>query len=234
MNDPFGAAINDYFLHGEAPDLLVDSNYTEDESIPVSWFFRKENEMPKIERTALELCRGTILDVGAAAGCHTLALQNRNMDVTALERSLLAAEVMRKRGVEKIIHNDIFLHNNKQYDTLLLLMNGTGIGGNVNGLRKLLAHLKSLLTPNGQILIDSSDIRYLFEEEDGSLWIDLNNTAYYGEMQYEVSYKRHKSSFDWLFIDFDRLKEVADETGLSCRRVETGPNFDYLAQLQVL
>jgi len=232
MNDPFGAAIHDYFHHKSAPDLMVNTNYTEDENVPVSWFFRKENEMPVIEKAALDLCRGKVLDIGAAAGCHSLELQARKIDVTAIERSMLAVEVMRQRGVNKVIHNDIFLHTKDKYDTLLLLMNGAGIGGTVSGLKMLFKHLKSLLNEKGQILIDSSDIKYLFEENDGSFWIDLNNTNYYGEMQYEVSYKKHNSKFDWLFIDFDKLKEVAIATGFSCRMVKQGPHFDYLAQLQ--
>lgn len=234
MNDPFGAAISDYFHLGKAPDIEVNTNYTEDEHIPVSWFFREEKNMPEIERAALEHCRGRILDIGAAAGCHSLALQERGLDVTALERSRLAVDVMRKRGIKKIIHNDIFLHINEKYDTLLLLMNGTGIGGTLEGLKQLLQHLISLLNGKGQILIDSSDISYLFEEDDGSVWVDLNSTKYYGEMQYEVSYKNHASSFDWLFIDFNRLKQVASEAGFSSHLVKQGSHFDYLAKLQPL
>jgi len=234
MNDPFGAAIYDYFYKGKADDIQVNTNYTEDECIPVSWFFREEKNMPEIERAALERCRGRILDIGAAAGCHSLVLQKRGLDVTALERSTLAVNVMRKRGLKQIIHSDIFLHSNKKYDTLLLLMNGTGIGGTLEGLKKLLQHLISLLNIKGQILIDSSDISYLFEEDDGSVWIDLNSTKYYGEMQYEMRYKDHNSTFDWLFIDFNRLKQVAREAGFSCRLLKQGPHFDYLAKLQPL
>ncbi|HPF50981.1 MAG TPA: class I SAM-dependent methyltransferase [Draconibacterium sp.] len=231
MNDPFGAAIYDYLKNGKAPDIRVDSNYTEDESIPVAWFFRTFEEMPAIEKKALELCRGTVLDVGAAAGCHSLFLQQNDVDVTALEKSELATKVLRERGVKSVIQSDIYEFRNQSYDTILLLMNGTGIGGTLAGLKMLFFHLKKLLNPGGQILIDSSDIKYLFEEEDGSMWIDLGSLQYYGEMEYEVKYKHHKSNFDWLFVDFDTLKKTALEAGLNCKMILRGEHFDYLAAL---
>ncbi|HPE75234.1 MAG TPA: methyltransferase domain-containing protein, partial [Draconibacterium sp.] len=202
MNDPFGEAIHDYFEKGKAPDLIVNSNYTEDEKIPVSYLFRTENDMPEIEITALENCRGKILDIGAAAGCHSVILQEKGFDITALEKSEKACEVLRKRDISKVVCADIFNYSETQFDTILLLMNGAGIGETLEGLKKLLVHLKKLLTRNGQILIDSSDIKYLFEEEDGSFWMDLANESYYGEMEYEVKYKNSVSKFKWLFVDF--------------------------------
>ncbi len=231
MNDPIGQAIQDYYIKRKAPDLVVNSNYTENERIPAGYFFRTEKEMPAIELAALKKCKGKILDIGAAAGCHSLLLQKKGFNVTALEISELAAEVMKSRGIQKVITDDVNSFSGDRFDTLLLLMNGTGIGGTLNGLKTLLKHLRNLLTEKGQILIDSSDIRYLFEEEDGSVWIDLANKQFVGEMKYEVVYKKLKSSFNWLFVDFDTLKKVAEESGLQCVLVEKGEHFEYLAQL---
>jgi len=233
MNDPFGEAIHDYFEKGKAPDLIVNSNYTENEEIAASWFFRTEKEMPAVERTALKRCNGKVLDVGAAAGCHTLLLQKKGFNVTALEKSEKAAEVMKKRGIQKVICGDIYQFSENQFDTILLLMNGAGIGETIAGLEMLLTHIKTLLTEKGQILIDSTDIKYLFKEEDGSLWIDLANDAYYGEMEYEVKYKKSVSKFKWLFVDFDTLKKVAKKAGLNCILIEKGENHDFLAQLKL-
>ncbi len=232
MSDPFGQAIHDYHSKGKAADLIVYSNYTEDEQMPTAYLFRTEKEMSKLELKALRLCCGKVLDVGAAAGCHSIYLQKKGFNITALEKSELAVEVMRNRGIKNVICADIYSFSDKKFDTILLLMNGTGIGETLEGLKKLLLHLRSLLTENGQILIDSSDIKYLFEEEDGSLWIDLANPKYYGEMEYEVTYKKSSSKFNWLFVDFDSLKKIADEVGLICKLVEEGGHFEYLAQIQ--
>lgn len=234
MNDPFGQAIQDYYRKGKAPDIKVDSNYTEGESIPVSYFFRDEKLMPEIEKLAIKKCKGRILDVGAAAGCHSLILQKKGYNVTALEISELAADVIKKRGILKVKQESIFDYNEQTFDTILLLMNGTGIGGTVNGLEKLLVHLKSLLHDDGQILIDSSDIKYLFEEDDGSMWVDLASDKYYGEMTYYVKYKNVQSSFNWLFIDPLKLSIVAHKAGLTCTVIKEGEHFDYLAQLKAI
>ncbi len=231
MNDPIGEAIHDFFEKGKAPAIIVNSNYTGGEEIQPSYFFRKEKEMPDIEKKALKLCRGKILDVGAAAGCHSLILQKNDFNVIPLEKSPLAAEVLRKRGLLKVIQEDVFSYSGNGFDTVLVLMNGCGIGKTISGLEKLLVHIKTFLTPTGQILIDSSDIKYLFTAEDGSYWEDLANQNYYGEMEYEVIYKESKSIFKWLFIDFENLKEVAKKAGLDCNVVANGNHFDYLVQL---
>jgi precorrin-6B methylase 2 len=231
MNDPFGEAISDYFEKGKAPALTVNSNYTEGEKIAASHFFRTENEMPSIEMTALKNCSGKILDVGAAAGCHAIILQKKGFNVTAIEKSEKAAEVMRKRGIQKVLCSDIYSYTENKFDTILLLMNGAGIGETLTGLDKLLVHLKSLLTEKGQILMDSSDIKYLFEEKDGSVWIDLANDAYYGEMEYEVKYKKSVTKFKWLFIDFETLENICKKAGLKCEKIGSGEHFDYLAKL---
>ncbi len=233
MNDPFGEAIQDYFEKGKASDLIVNSNYTEDENIPVSYLFRTKKEMPEIEITALENCRGKILDIGAAAGCHSVILQENGFDVTALEKSEKACEVLRKRNIQNVVCSDIYNYAETKFDTILLLMNGAGIGETLEGLKKLLVHLKKLLAENGQIFIDSSDIKYLFEEEDGSVWMDLANESYYGEMEYEVKYKKSTSKFKWLFVDFQNLKKVAGKAGFECKLIENGEHCDFLAQLKL-
>ncbi|MBN1987366.1 MAG: methyltransferase domain-containing protein [Prolixibacteraceae bacterium] len=233
MKDPFGLAIQDFYKKGKAPDIKVDSNYTKGEHIVISHFFRSENEMPEVEKAALKKCRGKILDVGAAAGCHSLILQKKGFNVTALDKSELAVDVMKMRGIQKVVCSDIYEYSQNTFDTILLLMNGSGIGGTLTGLKNLLRHLKTLLAENGQILLDSSDIKYLFEEEDGSFWVDLANTKYYGEMQYNVKYKTQTDAFDWLFIDYDLLNKISQETGLKCTQVATGAQNDYLARISV-
>lgn len=233
MNDPFGIAIQEYFTTGKDAEIIVNSNYTEDENIPVSYLFRNEKEMPQIEKSALKKCRGKILDVGAAAGCHSLVLQKKGYHVTALEISEMACEVLKKRGIQKVICSNIYDFSEGEYDTVLLLMNGAGLGENLIGLKKLLKHISGLLSEKGQILIDSSDIKYLFEEEDGSVWVDLARENYYGEMEYEISYKKTSDKFKWLFIDFDTLKKNAAEIGLSAQKIDSGNHFEYLAQLTI-
>jgi len=209
-----GQAVYDFYHSGKAEMIIVDSNYTEGEEMDPAIFFRGITEMSAIEVTALDHCRGSVIDVGAGAGCHALELQNRNLRVTAVDKSELSCEVMRERGIREVICSDIFDITAGRYDTILMLMNGTGIAGTLEGLSRLLRHLKILLAPGGQILLDSSDISYLFTEEDGSVWIDLSRENYYGEMIYEMTYENVRSEkFFWLFVDCDTLCETAIRLG---------------------
>ncbi len=117
------------------------------------------------------------------------------------------------------------------FDTILLMMNGTGIAGKIEHLPALFQRLKALLNPGGQILIDSSDLKYIYENEDGSFDINLNG-AYYGEVDYQMIYKDVKGDrFDWLYVDFPLLKSIAETCGLHGELVAEGEHYDYLARI---
>lgn len=231
-NDPIGLAVSDFLAGEKNAEITVESNLAEDDFIPVDYLFREPAEMPEMEQIALQECKGSILDIGAGAGCHALALQQLGFDVTALDISEGAAEVMRKRGVKQVMHKNIFDVTGK-YDTLLLLMNGIGIAGTLNGLDSYLEYAKGLLNPGGQILLESSDILYMFEEEDGSVLLDLN-AGYYGEVKYNMKYKDQESGwFDWLFIDPAILEDYAAKHGYTFEVLYEGDAGNYLAKLSV-
>jgi SAM-dependent methyltransferase len=233
--DSLGKAIyNFYFLKDNTP-VNVQSSVVEDEELPPDYFFRKYNDMPRLERIALKHCNGKILDIGAGAGCHSIYLQKAGKDVTALEISTLCCEVLTARGIKRVVNNDIFSYNGERYDTLLLLMNGIGIARNLNGLKELLEQLKNLLEPGGKILLDSSDLIYLYQEEDGSVLFDINSAKYYGEIDYQIRYKNITGeTFSWLFADNVILFEIAEMVGFKTKLIEYGPHYDYLAELTLL
>ena len=230
--DPMGQAIRDYFETGHAGRLRVFSPQFDEDELPVAALFRTEERMPKLERTALDLCRGRVLDVGAGAGCHSLALQQKGLDVTAIDISPLSVEVMRCRGVKSAVAADLFDETFAGcYDTVLMLMNGSGIIGRLERMPLFFHRMKQLLAAGGQVLMDSSDLRYVFENEDGSWDIDLN-AGYYGELEYQMQYQKVKGeSFDWLYVDFDTLAFHAQANGFRAELMEEGGHYDYLARL---
>ena len=229
--DPMGAAIYDYFKNGQAGRLVVHSSMFEDDEIPVEGLFREFEQMPQLEQVALEMADGRILDVGAGAGCHSLELQRMGKSVKAIDISPLSVAVMKERGVDASLVNFYDGSFSDKYDTILMLMNGTGIIGNIDNIPAFFARLKQLVNPEGCVLIDSSDLRYLFEEEDGSLMIDLADD-YYGLLDYQMEYKDVKGeSFDWLYLDFETLAFYAEENGFRAELVAEGEHYDYLAAL---
>ena len=231
-NDPMGAAIRDYQNKGKASRLRVLSSMFDEDEMPVGHLFRTFNQMPRLEQKALSMAKGRVLDIGAGAGCHALALQERGLEVKAIDISPLSCEVMSERGVKDVECVNLFNPQLQgKYDTLLLLMNGTGIAGKLNRLSMLLNRLKELLAEGGQILIDSSDLKYIYENEDGSMDIDLN-APYYGEVDYQMQYKNIKGErFDWLYTDPMLLASISKQCGLNCEIVEEGENYDFLARL---
>ena len=231
-NDPMGAAIRDYQSKGKASRLRVLSSMFDEDEMPVAHLFRTFNQMPRLEQKALSMAKGRVLDIGAGAGCHALALQERGLEVKAIDISPLSCEVMSERGVKDAECVNLFNPQLQgKYDTLLLLMNGTGIAGKLNRLSMLLNRLKELLAEGGQILIDSSDLKYIYENEDGSMDIDLN-APYYGEVDYQIQYKNVKGEpFDWLYTDPMLLASISKQCGLNCEIVEEGENYDFLARL---
>ena len=229
--DPMGAAIYDYHKNGKADTLVVRSSMFDDDEIPVEDLFRSFENMPKLEQAALEAAHGRILDVGAGSGCHSLELLKMGKEVAAIDISPLSVSVMLDRGVPARQVNFYDSAFNEKYDTILMLMNGTGIMGNLGNVIPFFSRLKALLQPGGCVLIDSSDLRYLFEEEDGSLMIDLAD-EYYGQLDYQMQYKGVVGEpFDWLYLDFNTLAYYAEENGFDAELVAEGEHYDYLAKL---
>jgi SAM-dependent methyltransferase len=235
MKDLFGKAIFDFQTNNAPENLLTETSISEEDEMEVSYLFRSFSKMPKMEQTALQLSKGKILDVGCGAGSHSLYLQNeRNLDVTAIDISANAIKACELRGITKAKVQNVMTLENETYDTILLLMNGAGMCGRLKNISKFLLKLKSLLNENGQILLDSSDIIYMFDEdEDGGKLIPLEN-EYYGEVVFNIGYKGEKeAAFDWMYIDYNTLQNAAIANGLQCELLLKGDHFDYLARLSV-
>lgn len=232
MKDLFGNALLDYFNNIALEDIITSTNISDEDTLPLYYLFRDYTNMPKVEQKALEISKGKILDVGCGAGSHSLYLQEKGKLVKAIDVSKGAIAVSKKRGVINAQQISL-LDETETFDTILLLMNGTGIFQTIEQLPQYLKHLKSLLNKDGQILIDSSDIKYMYEDEDGGFWQDLNS-GYYGELDYFLSYKGEtETPMKWLYLDFTTLNIACASVGLKCEMLAQGEHFDYLAKIYV-
>lgn len=231
MKDLFGKAILDYQTGNNPQDLVTETNISDPDEMAVSYLFRSFQDMPAIEQKAMNLSRGKVLDVGCGAGSHALHLQQNGLSVTAIDQSAAAVETCELRGLTDVKLSALLDFSDGKFDTILLLMNGTGIFGKLSNVSAYLTHLKTLLAPGGQILIDSSDLIYMFDEdEDGGAWIPSD--GYYGELTFTVSYKgQTEEPFDWLYLDYNTLQNAAHANGLQCELILEGAHFDYLAKL---
>lgn len=227
--DILGSAISDYHFGTSPTKLWVYDTLGPRVEMDVSVYFRDWSKMPELERIALQECGSIVLDVGAGAGSHALELQERGKEVAALDISPLNVEVMNARGVQKAIAGNVFAYSKGQYDTLILLMNGIGLVGNIDGLRRFMQHARRLLVPGGQLLFDSSDVAYMYEEEP------MPVDHYYGEITCRYGYKRRKTDwFSWLYIDFGTLRRIAAEEGWKAELLFEDDDDQYLVRLRLV
>lgn len=230
--DILGTALLDFHNGNYTADIITFSSLEEKDVMPLPYLFRDYGQMPELEKKALALCKGTVLDIGCGAGNHSLYLQNEGFKVSCLDHSKGAIAVCENRGIRNSYHGSIFDFEDGRFDTLLLLMNGIGISGQLKNIDVFLNKLKSLLNKGGQIILDSSDIIYMFEsDEDGGYWIP-EDVAYYGEVRFTMEYKKLKGDeFPWLYLDFNTLQRAAMFNGFTCELVFEGEHYDYLARL---
>lgn len=231
--DIFGKALQDEYSRGTASvdndhDVLwLHNSYGDPEEMPVDIFFRTEEDMPELELIALQHCKGKTLDIGAGAGSHALLLQQKNIPVVALDISKAAIQIMQDRGVKHAIEADISKLQSEPFDTLLLLMNGIGITGSLDGFRTFLDQARQLLNTDGQIIFDSSDISYLYED------IEKPTNRYFGEVTYQYEYQGTKGErFDWIYLDQETLFITAEACGWTAEFLFDDGEDQYLARLQ--
>ncbi len=227
LKDVQGKALWEFFKNrNNKKPLILHNDYGKPEKMPKEVFFLDYEELTDLEIYALSMCRGKILDVGAGAGRHVLPLQKTN-ETAALEISPLCNQIMAERGVKNIIEEDIFTFEAEQkYDTILMLMNGIGLAGSLDGVITLLKKYKQILAENGQVLFDSSDISYLYRDTF------FPQDRYFGEVVYQYEYKKERGDeFNWIYIDKKTMTKIASQVGFHCQIIYQGNSDQYLARL---
>ena len=227
-NDVLGTALYEYYFGKRGGKLWIINQFGPREEMPVAMYFRQYGDMPELEQTALQHCKGGVLDIGAGAGSHALWLQQKGHAVTAMDISAKAVEVMQHRGVVNALNENIFDYQGAKFDTLLLLMNGIGLANTTTGLKRFLQHARQLLHPDGQLLFDSSDVDYIYEGKP------LPKQHYYGEIAYRYQYKKLKTDwFTWLYIDKKSLKQMAVTEGYVAKILAEDEYGQYLVRLKL-
>lgn len=204
--------------------LTIDGE--EDKPLVISHFFRDISDMPPLEYEALSRAFGRVLDVGAGAGCHTLALQQRGFDTTSVELSPMACRVLKFRGAQRVVNTDILDFHQSGFDTVLLLMNGLGVARDEMGLEVLLAHLKTLLNPGGSILADSTRLN----DWDEHAVMELSE-GYFGEVTFRVTNGSETDEFGWIYPDEHLLRAICEDLQLEFEVISYGDRGAFLCKM---
>jgi SAM-dependent methyltransferase len=225
LHDVLGSAIESFFLKGDNTPIRVFINKHEEPEMYPDVFFRPFKNMLKYEKVSMKESSGKILDLGCGAGCHSLYLQGKGLDVTAVEISKKSSKTAKSRGVLKVINDDWRNLNLKNFDTVLVLMNGMGLAESPSELKVMFRKLKSFLSKTGAILIDSTDVTYAKAD-----WPMLDS-EYFGKVQFELKYKGKTQCFPWLFVDFETAIQAAKSVRLSVEVLERNRNGHFLLRL---
>jgi len=229
VKDPLGTMTLDYLYGSKDVFVEVDSTTLDMWTMKGETMFRTYSEMDEMERIALQLCKGKILDAGAGAGSHSLCLQDNGLEVDALDISPGCIEVMAKREVKSIIHQNLFSLKEKKYTTILMLMNGLGICGTLDGCNLFLQFIKTILEEGGQVIADSTDLGLLYDDAGK---YDSTPGRYFGETEFVMNYQSITSDpFNWLYIDFRTLETLVDFNGLQCEQIMKDRSGKFLARI---
>ncbi|MFN3555574.1 MAG: class I SAM-dependent methyltransferase [Bacteroidales bacterium] len=229
--DIFGIAFEEYIAGHTYEQIRVKIDIFDEEKLDVAYFFRTFEQMPEWEQLVLENCRGRVLDVGAGAGSHALFLQQKGLEVVAIDVSEGGVKCMQQRGVSDARKIDFFHLEDEQFDTILFLMNGAGIARRLENLQEMLEKAASLLKPQGCIYLESTDLLYMYEDEEGAAMINLAGD-YYGEVNYQLGYRHWEGEpFPWLFVDYENLSYFAELAGLDCEAFYRGDTDNFIARL---
>jgi SAM-dependent methyltransferase len=227
--DPLGVMLLDYFNGNIDAYVEVDSTTLEMSTMRGETMFRTYSDMDEMEHQALRLCAGKILDVGAGSGCHSLYLQNEGKDVHPIDISPGCVEVMKKQNINNVSHQNMFSLDGQRYTTILMLMNGLGLCGSIDGLSMFIQYVRTILAPGGQVIADSTDLSSLYAGiEDKSVL----GEKYFGETEFVMKCGRAVSDpFGWLYIDFDTLRRMVTFNDLRCEKIMTASGERYLVRI---
>lgn len=230
---PCGLALMDYFRGDYSAKISIhrDDGHTDD--MAISTFFREPSNFSRLECTALDLCKGYVLDIGAGAGPDSLALQEKGFSVCAIDISPEACEIMRTRGVEEVYCTDIYDFIGGPFDTILMLCHGLGLLETLSGLDRFLEYTHRLVKASSQIIFDSLDVRHTSNLMHLA-YHEANRGAgrYFGELRLQIEYKGRKwPIWKWLHVDPETLTVHAREAGWHCEVIMQEESGDYLGRL---
>ena len=233
---PLGAALLDFHRGDASAEIVVMSDLWEEESTPVAAYYRPDDQvLPALEREALGLCRGRVLDLGAGAGRHAVELQRAGHDVVAVDPLPEAVEIMRDRGVANARQGDLSAVRGERFDTILMLMHGLGVVGDLHGMGRLFEELPRVLKPGGRLVCDSADLAAVLGDESPEVLEDLlSPDTYLGEVKFSLRYGSVEGPrYPWIFIDPETLEIIANAAGLAVEIPVEGERGSYVAVLTV-
>lgn len=228
--DVHGHTMWDAWKNGESFDVVErDDGFID--SIPGSSYLAKFEAWPQIERRAMELVRGRVIDLGCGAGRVALYLQRKGYDVLGFDISPLALRVCKERGLRKTrrgsIHDPRFARNS--FDTAIMFGNNFSLLGTPTRATKVLSRLHRILSKGGLILAETLD-PYDTKEQAHLAYHKMNEKKGQpaGQVRMRVRYKQYATPwFYWLLLSRDEMRALGRRAGFEVTRCigSSGPRY---------
>jgi SAM-dependent methyltransferase len=234
--DAFGHALRDSYVGGDGFELVERDDGFFDVSAAAETYLSEWEDWPKHVQDALELARGTVLDVGCGGGRHALHLQGRGFAVTGIDHSPLAVEVCRLRGLRKSCVLSVTQISSQlgSFDTILMLGNNFGLGGSEEGTKQLLRELRRISSDRGRTIAETRDpyqtdiLEHLDYHERNR---QMGRMA--GQARIRIRYKKYVTPwFELLLVSKEEMMAVVGDTGWEVGRFIDGSHGMYITVLE--
>jgi len=229
--DAFGRMLLDHLEGREAHEVVERSDgFVNVSGGPKAYFEPLRRWLP-VERRAMRLVRGRVLDVGVGAGRVALHLQERGHEGVGIDNSPLTVEVARRRGV-KDVRLVPFAEIGPElgvFDTVVMMCNNFGLFGSAAGAKRLLRRLRGLTTDDARILAGSRD-PYGTDDPDHLAYQAANRERgrMSGQLRARIRHRRYRGRwFDYLIVSQDEMRALAASGGWELERVVEDAADDY-------
>lgn len=189
------------------------------------------------ERKAIQFAKGKVLDIGCAAGRHSLYLQDKRLDVLAVDNSPIGLRVCRRRGVKntRLVSFHDITPQLGLFDTIILFGNNFGLMGSAEKAREMLTRFFHMTTETALILAGAGSFE--MGAIDEALLEKTKNTAHdqemCGEFLLQMTYREFKTPpIEWLFCTQDEMKQIVSKTGWKISTIITDRSEAYIAILE--
>ena len=199
-------------------------------------YFSEYKKWSEPERRAVKQVKGRVLDVGCGAGRHSLYLQQKGFDVTAIDNSPGAVKVCKLRGIKKALVRpieEIDKFKASSIDSVIMMGNNFGLFGSRAKAKSLLKKFARITSPEARIITGTRD-PYQTTDPDHLQYHKLNikRGRMAGQIRFRVRFKRTVGKwFDYLFVSRAEMQDILNGTGWQVKEFIGSDEPNYIAIL---
>lgn len=210
-----------------------DDNYIETGS-SAGQYFTEYRQWSPIEKKAIKMAEGRVLDVGCGAGRHALFLQEKGFDVTGIDNSPGAIKVCKLRGLKKAFVRsieEVDKFKPVSFDTILMMGNNFGLFGSREKARTILKIFSRITAPEAQIIAGTLN-PYKTDNPDHLQYLKLNKRRgrMAGQIRMRIRFGRAVGEwFDYLFVSPAEMEMILQDTDWQLKQLIESESANYFA-----